>query len=216
MAKLTGPLLSFSALGTIADTVTYSRWKGIDFARQRVIPANPNTTEQQTTRSVFSTLSGMWKVLPALGFAPWDANAVGRPYTGRNRFMGDNLTVIRGESDMQNFLGSPGSLAGPATPAISAAFSSPNITITCTPPTLPNGWTIQAAVGIGFPDQDPEDVFGGPVLAAEDAVDPFTAVVLDTTGAPTGTWVCSAWYRFLRDDGRVAYGFSAQDTVTVS
>ena len=214
MAKLTGPLLSFSALGTIADTVTYSRWKGIDFARQRVIPANPNTIAQQETRSVFKTMSEMWKVLPALPIAPWDANAVGRPFTGRNRFMGDNLQVIRGDANMQDFIGSPGSLAGPATPPISAAYSAPNITVTMVEPTLPTGWTIQAAVAMAFPDQDPEVTFVGPVFAAEDNVTPITSVVLDITAGATGLYVVSGWYRFLRADGRIAYGFSAQDTVT--
>ena len=214
MAKLTGPLLSFSALGTIAKTVTYSRWKGIDFARQRVIPANPNTLEQQATRTVFSMLSDMWKFAPALAIAPWNANAIGRPYTGRNRFMGDNVEVLRGDLVMDAFLGSPGALAGPATPPISAAYGVPSITVTLAPPTLPLGWTIQAAVAIAFPDQDPAVAFVGPVIAGEDAVTPFTTVVLDVTAGPAGIYQVSGWYRFLRDDGRVAYGLSAQDQAT--
>lgn len=213
MAKLTGPLFSFSSLGTIAKAVTYSRWKGVAYARQRVIPANPNTIDQQETRNVFTTLSGMWKVMQALAQAPWDANATGRPYTGRNRFMGDNLEVLRGDAVMDAFLGSPGALAGPATPPISAAFLAPNITVTMTAPTLPTGWTIAQAQAIAFHDQDPSTAFVGPIIEGFDAATPF-AVVLDITNSAAGIHQVSAWFKFVRDDGRTAYGLSAQDQAT--
>lgn len=207
MAKLTGPLFSFSSLGTIAGAVTYSRWKGIAYARQRVIPANPNSLEQQATRTVFTTLSNMWKVMQSLAQAPWDANATGRPYTGRNRFMGDNLEVLRSQTDMNAVIGSPGALAGPATPPIAAAFATPNITVTMTAPTLPAGWTITQAEAICFPDQDPSTAFLGPIVEGTDAVTPYS-VLLDVTAGPLGIYQVIGWFKFLRDDGRIAYGLS--------
>ena len=213
MAKLTGPLFSFTALGTIAKAITYSRWKGVGYARQRVIPANPNSLDQQETRNTFKMLSGLWKVMQALAQAPWNANATGRPYTGRNRFMGDNLEVLRGDANMDAFLGSPGALAGPATPPISAAFAGVSITVTMTAPTLPDGWTITQAEAICFPDQDPALIFGGPIFEASDATDPY-APVLDITDGPTGIYQVAAWFKFLRDDGRVAYGLSDLDQAT--
>lgn len=51
MAKLSAPLLSLSASGTIGDLITYGKWKGINYARQRVIPANPNSAGQQSQRT---------------------------------------------------------------------------------------------------------------------------------------------------------------------
>lgn len=54
MAKLTGPLFSLSASGSIADTLTYFTWKGLNIVRQRVVPANPNTALQQTQRGYLS------------------------------------------------------------------------------------------------------------------------------------------------------------------
>lgn len=50
MAKLKGPLFSLSASGSIADTLTFGTWKGINFVREHVVPANPNTALQQTQR----------------------------------------------------------------------------------------------------------------------------------------------------------------------
>jgi len=74
MARLTGPLLSLTARKTIADTVTYLLSRGISVARQRVIPANPNTTAQQTARNLLkdtvaylvadvSAESAIWKII---------------------------------------------------------------------------------------------------------------------------------------------------------
>ena len=56
MAKLTGPLLSFGATGQIAKTMVVGTWRGIDYARQYVVPANPRTTAQQANRTRFALL----------------------------------------------------------------------------------------------------------------------------------------------------------------
>ncbi len=50
MAKLKAPLLSFGASGAIAKAVVYFPWKGLNVAREYVIPANPKTTLQTTQR----------------------------------------------------------------------------------------------------------------------------------------------------------------------
>ena len=50
MAKVKAPLFSFAASGKLADSLVFFPWKGIDCARQYVIPANPKTTAQQTQR----------------------------------------------------------------------------------------------------------------------------------------------------------------------
>lgn len=57
MAKLTGPFMSLDASGTLADTLTASKWKGRNYMRLRVIPSNPQTTGQKTVRSVLGTLA---------------------------------------------------------------------------------------------------------------------------------------------------------------
>ncbi|GAI68425.1 unnamed protein product [marine sediment metagenome] len=50
MAKLKAPLLSFGASGAIAKAVVYFPWKGLNVAREYVIPANPRTALQTTQR----------------------------------------------------------------------------------------------------------------------------------------------------------------------
>src|SRR6185295_19057169 len=67
MAKLTAPLLSFEGSGQIARTQVYSTWKGIPYARRYTIPANPRSTSQVQTRSVFSWLNFIWRTAPCRG-----------------------------------------------------------------------------------------------------------------------------------------------------
>lgn len=56
MAKLKGPLFSLGASGTLAKTLTFFNWKGINVVREWVSPANPNTGLQQTQRGFLQTL----------------------------------------------------------------------------------------------------------------------------------------------------------------
>lgn len=205
MAKLTAPLLALSARGTIADTLTYSAWKGIDYVRQRVIPANPQTAAQDLTREVFRVLSQMWVQMQTLARAPWIASAVGKAFTHRNSLIHTNLSPMRSEVDMDAFIGSPGALAGMAPASISAIFGAGSISVTIGAPTLPPDWTIDAGVAFAFPDQDPHDNFVGPVKEAEDLVTPYVAVIAGCA-APLGTWQATGFFRYLRPDGRTAYG----------
>jgi len=50
LAKLKAPLLSLGAAGAIGKAIVYFGWKGLDVAREYVIPANPRTDRQTTQR----------------------------------------------------------------------------------------------------------------------------------------------------------------------
>src|SRR5690625_4318284 len=121
MAKVTGPLLSLKAQGQIGKSQVYASWKGVPYARQLVIPSNPNSTGQQATRGVFASLMGLWKNLPTLAQAPWSSYATGKPLTDRNAFAKGNVSGMRGQTDRLKFAGSPGSNGGVSPTAVSAA-----------------------------------------------------------------------------------------------
>lgn len=63
MAKVTGPLLSLDASGSVADTMTFSKWKGRNYVRQRVTPSNPKTADQLAVRSILGTLAKACKAV---------------------------------------------------------------------------------------------------------------------------------------------------------
>lgn len=52
MAKVTGPLMSMTASGKLADSVVFSVWKGVAYVRQYVIPANPQSEGQGDQRII--------------------------------------------------------------------------------------------------------------------------------------------------------------------
>jgi hypothetical protein len=63
MPKVTGPLMSMSASGTIGNTITFDK-RG--FVRQRVIPTNPKSDAQGNVRQM---LLAVQKTLTLLGAA---------------------------------------------------------------------------------------------------------------------------------------------------
>lgn len=52
MAKVTGPLQSFTASGKVADSIVFSNWKGTATVRRYTIPANPQTADQGDQRII--------------------------------------------------------------------------------------------------------------------------------------------------------------------
>jgi len=212
MAKITGPLLSLGAGGTIGKAMTFSKWKGVGYVRQRVVPANPQTTAQTLTRDVFSNASNIWKGASALLTAPWDRFAVGQPLSGRNAFMREFVSRLRGETDLNNMLFAPSAKGGTPLDSIGLAAGSSQITITPVAPTPPTGWTLTAIVGAAIVDQDPETMTDYLVTAVSENA-PVTTIVL-TGLTPSVLYQVSAWPVWERPDGSVAYGQSINDTAT--
>ncbi len=56
MAKVTGPLMSLDASGTVGHTAVFSKWKGRNYVRLRVTPKNVKSNDQAKTRTVLGLL----------------------------------------------------------------------------------------------------------------------------------------------------------------
>lgn len=206
MAKPTGPLLSLGASGTIAKTLTFSKWKGRPYIRQRVIPANPQSSEQTKTRNTFAWSSDLWKNLPTLGIAPWDRFAQGQVLSGRNAFIGKQTAALRAVTIIDAMIGSPGAKGGIAPESMIVTPAALQLTYDVTVPTAPTGWTLTSAVGMLLPQQDPQtDVFTT-VLVLEDLVAPYSLVFTGLDAATT--YLASVWLKWAKPDASVAYGAS--------
>lgn len=212
MAKPTGPLLSLTASGTIADTLTYSRWKGRPYIRTRVIPANPQTAEQSKTRNTFSWASDQWKNAPTLGRAPWDRFAQGQVLSGRNAFIGKQTNILRAVTVVDTWVGSPGAKGGLAAVSLALTPAALQMTVDVTVPTAPTNWTLTSAIGALLEQQDPQSATGINMVALEDVATPYSLVFTGLTAATV--YVASVWLKWLKPDGSIAYGASinAQDT----
>lgn len=126
MAKVTGPLLSLDASGTIAKTITFSKWKGINYTRQRVIPTYRNTVEQMAVRDIVKDASIAWKngatvgavVINSAYKTAYGLLASGQALSGFNLFIKDCMIM-----NLVNTMGVKsydGSLEIPATPGVTA------------------------------------------------------------------------------------------------
>lgn len=217
MAKTTAPLFGFAAEGSVGESITFSQWRGIRYAKRYTKPSNPNTTEQQLTRGVFAMLNQFWKLAPAGMVNAWTAFAKGRSFVNRNAFIGQNTRLLRQDppaTSMIDMIASPG-VGGAAPPSsISAAVGDTQTIITVGLPSVPTGWTLAASAGIAFVDQAPDDPFTSQVHYASDAVSPEDLTI---TGLTNGeTYVVAVWLQFTKPDGSTAYSISLTDTVIPS
>jgi len=71
MVKIKGPMMSLDASGTLGDAVTFSKWKGRAYVRERVIPSNPKSGAQVGRRAMFIFLTQQWTNLSAANKATW-------------------------------------------------------------------------------------------------------------------------------------------------
>lgn len=116
MVKLYGPMFSLDASGTLANTITFSKWKGRAYARERVIPSNPKSGAQVGRRAMFRFLSQAWSAISTLDKATWQTLAdelVASPF---NAYMKTNM------QDWHNFL-----TPSQASPATRSATPSDNV-----------------------------------------------------------------------------------------
>lgn len=217
MAKLTGPLMSFGARGQIGKGLVVASWRGIKYARSYVQPANPRTTAQQTNRTRFALLREMHKLAPALVRAPWDAFASGQPFTGVNKFVGENNRLLNGSATMLPAIMSPGARGGLPPVAVVAANGAADgdVTVTVTvPDVLPDGWVITGARAAAIVDQDPSGVFSGPFVAGSDDAAPYEVAL---TGFSAGQDIIAyGWIEYEKPNGQAAYSVSLSDELTIA
>lgn len=95
MVKLAGPAMSLDASGSLGNTLVFSKWKGRNYARSKVTPANPKSAGQVGVRSMFRWLSQIWASLTTANKATWDDRAATTTISPFNAFMALNQTRIR-------------------------------------------------------------------------------------------------------------------------
>ena len=78
MAKLKAPLLSLGASGALGKAIVFFPWKGLNVAREYVVPSNPKTGPQTTQRGYLTAAVAQIHVLqadPAVPFGALDATS---------------------------------------------------------------------------------------------------------------------------------------------
>lgn len=96
MAIVTSPLFSFSAGGQVGKAIVYSSWKGINYVRMYVIPANPDTAAQQVIRGYFTDAVNAWHAETSTVRTAWTdyANDHSLQESGFNLYVGAYITFL--------------------------------------------------------------------------------------------------------------------------
>lgn len=142
MVKVFAPALSLDASGTIGNAITFSKWKGRHYVRERIIPANPRSGLQTGFRSMFKFLAQNWAALAAPDKATYESLADSMAISPFNAYVRLN------QNRWRNY--KPGSHATPATetgtvatwnggtPAATGGVS--NVTLAMTPAVPGDNW----------------------------------------------------------------------------
>lgn len=194
-----GPLMSLDASGSVAGTITFSKWKGRNYVRQLVTPANPRSALQVSTRAIMRFLSQEWTPnLSTAEKATWDALASSDAVSPFNAYTRENLRrwtqfTAPGKSSPVGETGTQPTFTSP--PASTGGVR--QVTIAWTPDVLNDAWGLL--------------IFRDPVTAFATARDNLVgAAFTDSAGAKTfidtpvepGTYFYN--YRTFTDDGALS------------
>jgi len=100
MARVSGPLMSMSASGTVGKALTFGKWKGRPWCREWFIPENPKTPKQVNIRTALTLLIAEYQGESVETKAAWDTYAEPFNMAGVNKYVSkgmlayvDQLTV---------------------------------------------------------------------------------------------------------------------------
>ena len=82
--------MSLDASGSIANAITFSKWKGRNYARQLVRPANPKSALQVSMRAMLRFLSQAWTSVGATPKASWVEEAAAGNFSPFNAYIQAN------------------------------------------------------------------------------------------------------------------------------
>ncbi len=139
MALITNPLMSLDASGSIAGAITFSKWKGRNYVRQLVTPANPRSAGQINNRAMMQFLSRTWALNTALQ-PNWLTLAKQKVISSFNAFVAFNQAAFQqAQWPYASPTGTPAGTAPTlAAPTITGGVR--QITFTDVVTTIANGW----------------------------------------------------------------------------
>lgn len=213
MAKVSLPLLAVRASGTIGKAITFGNWRGINYARQRVVPANPQTTAQVSQRDLFAFVVSAWQRAPAAVQNAFIASARGTGYTGFNLFSKRNLVSLKGKANLTDFIAAPGQSGANPLSVLSATGGSGQVDVSATVgDTIPGSVTDKVHF-ILIRDGAPAGALNRNFAAFSDSTAPYTHTF---TGLAAGAYVVYAFTECTEAAGKKVYSVSLSQSVNVS
>jgi len=201
--KLPGGIFA-KASGRLGGLV-FATWKGIQYARTWVIPANPRTAPQLAQRALFSNLVFVAKaILGSVIQTFWDPFI--KDNSGWAVWMGQNLTAMHPTFDPTLMIVSSGVLE--ATPPTGCTYAGPNVTFTWSSAVLGNGLATDNAICVVYD-------FANHVAFVNSAVDRSVGTAAVNCGAGRNN-MFMAGYLFFADSATAPTKKSASIYTAVS
>lgn len=140
MAKVTGPLLSMDASGTVAGTAVFSKWKGRNYVRTRVIPHNPKSAAQTGVRTTHAGLVATFQANVATINTNFATRAKQRSISPFNAFVGFNQKRMAEGFYPANSVTPTNAAPSNNATALAAAVSGKYVRLTWVDSADANGW----------------------------------------------------------------------------
>ena len=86
MPKVTGPLFSLRASGTLNGALTFGTQQGRNIVRQRVTPKDPRSAGQLAQRARVALAATAWSSLDAITRAAWQTAGAAAAMNGYSYF----------------------------------------------------------------------------------------------------------------------------------
>jgi hypothetical protein len=169
MAKISSGILG-QVKGKVANVVA-ATWKGTNYVRARVIPANPNSEAQQAQRNLMATIVLYGKqVLTSIIQVLW--NPLSTKKSGWNLYTKKNLDSMSSATDFANMKFSDGSLEGATVASADYDDGTDQVQITWDETVVANGLLTDKAVALVI-DSDTGIVYSsvGSVTRDDEVVD---------------------------------------------
>ena len=87
MARVSGPLFSMSASGTVGKAITFGIWKGRPWCRVWFKPENPKSDKQVNVRYAMTLLVAFWQSLGDINKGIWYDYAAPFGMSGYNKIV---------------------------------------------------------------------------------------------------------------------------------
>lgn len=100
MARITFSPLIIAASGKVKDTV-FSKWKGRNYIRARVTPANPQSAAQTLVRDSLARCVTLWQSNNTRAKNAWDLYASPYSMSGYNKFVSANRALEQASSELK-------------------------------------------------------------------------------------------------------------------
>ena len=121
MVKVTAPMLSLDASGTLGSAITFAKWKGRNYVRTRVIPSNPQTGLQVGMRAGIAGAPALWASgAPAIRTG-WNNGVGTEAISGFNLFCRIGQKALRNNYSYVSAFGGDLFADTPASPGDAAA-----------------------------------------------------------------------------------------------